>query len=718
MRGPNTIPIACSWLAAAALLWMPAFAAAQSDDDDDLGLDDEFALLEDEAVVELASRHKQDIGMSPSAITVITREDIEASGASTVPDLLRLVPGMDVVIVSPFFIAITSRLFWTYENNLYLVLVDGREANVDLLGQTPWAIQPILLEDIERIEIIRGPGSALYGANAFAGVVSITTRSVPEGTSARAQVTGGEASWHGAGGRVSTRIGDWGLSLSGGIDYTGRFSDPRLKGRDVWKVRGVAEYRFSDTRRLMLDAGASRGSGDLPSGVGTIRGTFDLHVLRLAYDSEDLRAMLYWQHAPVNAGVVEPLEFQGFRLAEFDRIAVDAHTIDAQAQYTIPNFYDPLMIIVGAAVRTNLLSSEQLLDGETFTDLESPRFEEPGIEYWEIRTGAFTHAEWAPADWLTVTAGLRFDYNTETSEFWSPRLAMVFRPVDGHFLRLGAARSFRKPSFLETRAHPNVTFEGSILGDQKGFRDMMSRNVGNPDLDNEELRSFELGYLGRLLDGRLNLSLDVYYSQHRNMNELSVDFVWKSAGQPDFGESSFKFEHVGMKLDIYGWELAVRWSPTRSISLLASWAHREIKVYDPEPELAGFNNNHPKNMFTLGGRFRTDWGLVGGLYVYTRSQFLERGVDNPEGILAGYLEYDQPNVALVLGRLGYRITTWGSLQMEAGVRLFLPVTLFGPSVDSPHIGYHERGGGVTPDGRAYGGDLLRRVISVYLQGSF
>ena len=98
--------------------------------DEEGGIIDEFTLLmEDAMVVESAARHKQEIGMSPSAITVITRQDIEASGATTVPDLLRLVPGMNVVIANPFFTAITTRLFFTDEGNHILVLIDtgGRQ---------------------------------------------------------------------------------------------------------------------------------------------------------------------------------------------------------------------------------------------------------------------------------------------------------------------------------------------------------------------------------------------------------------------------------------------------------------------------------------------------------------------------------------------------------------------------------------------------------------
>lgn len=148
-------------------------------------LEEEFSLLEDEAnIVESAARHVQDIGMSPSAVTILTRADIAASGADNIADLFLLVPGIDIAPDTPALSSVNGRLYWGNENQQFLVLIDGREANDDLIGVTLLNLQPIFLDDIERIEIIRGPGSTLYGANALAGVISITTRSVPQKTSA------------------------------------------------------------------------------------------------------------------------------------------------------------------------------------------------------------------------------------------------------------------------------------------------------------------------------------------------------------------------------------------------------------------------------------------------------------------------------------------------------------------------------------------------------
>jgi len=677
-------------------------------------LEDEFALLEEAAVVESAARHKQEIGMSPSAITVITREDIATSGATTIPDLLRLVPGMDVIVTSALFAQVTSRLYWTNEGQHYLVLVDGREANVELMGFPVWASLPIFLEDIERIEVIRGPGSSLYGANALAGVISITTRGVPKEDSGWVRVSGGEVGAFSAGARATTRTGDWGFSLSGGVDYSGGFSDHRVTGRNSWMVRSVVEYRLSESKRLLLDGGLSYTEGPLTTSMGALDGYTSFRTLRLAYQSDDLRGHLYWMQHPLEYETKSALEYAGILLARPMTWPVDTHSVDGEVQWNLPRFWEPLLLIVGGGGRAAWLDSENSLDAETFTDMTSPRYHELGAQHTEARASAFVHAELAPADWVTVTGGARFDYNTVTDPFISPRLAAVFRPAPGQFIRLGVARSFRKPSYLETGAHMGVVFpEGSpIQGPaQDKFMEFMTRVLGNSDLDNEELLSFEAGYLGRFLDGKLVLGLDLFCNLHTNLIFLDSNIQVTEQGLPDLNTSSFMNENMPIyDMDIIGGELTVRYSPSRNVSLFAAWAHRQVFFR----ETGKSSDENPKNLITLGARFRAEWGLLGSLYAFSRSEFWDRNVGNPAGLLEPLLFDHMENVVLVLAKLGWTLAASGGVELEAGAKLFLPISPFSP----PYFRYREKGGGVTAMGQDYGGDHFRRVITGYLQGTF
>jgi iron complex outermembrane receptor protein len=675
---------------------------------------DEFTLLAEEDVVFTAARHKQEIGMSPSAVTVVTREDIETSGATTFTDLLRLVPGMDVLSISPYFTAITARLYWTNENNHFLVLVDGREANLDSIGQTPWVLQPILLEDIERIEIIRGPGSSLYGANAVAGVVSITTRSLPEKTSGWARVIGGEAGIVQAGARASTRIGDWGFSLSGGGDYAGAFDDARITSKSGWMLRSVIEYHWSEDRRLLLEAAASESTGPIQTAIGNVDSTLQIRTLRLNYKSEDLRSQLVWSWTPNELNMTFPLDYKGVRLARFAPVSPDSHTIDMEIQWTLPRFAESLLVIVGGGARSSWLKSDQFLDADTYPDNTSSSYHQPGVSYWEARAGVFVHAEYTPTDWVTVTGGLRLDYNTETGSFLSPRLATVFRPARGQFVRAGVARAFRKPAFLESGAHFMAEFpdDSPITGDgQELFQEFLTRVIGNSKLGHEELLAFEVGYLGQFLDSMLSVSWDLYYNLHTNVILMDSQIVMdEMTGLPDLEKSSFMFNHISPDLAIIGSELSVRYNFSEHVSLLASWVHREVI----DLETGDVADTSPKNLITLGGRFKTHSGLLGSLYAFSRSEFLDYAVENPAGLLEPTLEQHMDNVLLVLGKLGWQWEYTQGVKIEAGVKLLLPVSPF----SGPLFKHSEKGGGITATGMKYGGQELCRMVTGYLQGSF
>jgi iron complex outermembrane receptor protein len=674
-------------------------------------LEDEFAFLEDAGMVELSSRHRQEIGMSPSAVTVITREDVEASGATTITDLLRLVPGMEVTIVSPAYTSLSSRLHFSNTNNHYQALIDGRDAINELVGQVPWEAEPICLDDVERIEILRGPASSLYGASAFAGVISITTRVVPEKPSASLRMTLGEFGKLELGARGSTRMGNWGFALSGMTDRTDSFVNRNETGRDTWKVRTVAEYRWSDTEKFRIDAAFSEASGGMNSAVGLIDIDFSMRALQLSYESKALRGRLYWTQVPTKISINAPLEFQGIRLANFIPIENDQHTVDAEVQWTLPETMEHLLIMVGGGGRVSFLGSDQLLDGDAYADITSSGYHQPGISHWEGRAGAFIHSEFSPAEFVTITGSLRFDYNTDTNEFLSPRLAAVFKPAAGQYLRAGVGRAFRKPAFIETGIHPLVDFpvESPITGnDRQNFLEFMSRQIGNGSLTNEELTSYEVGYLGLYLDGTLSVGMDLFYNQLRNLVGMESNIVEGDQGLPDLNRSVIRTEHNKSDTDIFGWELVLRYMPSKHLALLASWAHREVL----NAELNLTQDSTPKNLLILGGRFRTESGLVGSLYLFSRSKYTASSIENPAGIMEPTLKMKIDNHMLALGKLGWK---WRieKIEMEAGAKLFLPI-----SFSEPYFQYYEDGGGITPNGTQYGGQRIGRVVTGYLQGTF
>ena len=178
------------WIFWPLLLCGSPLAAAQDDEAPETGeeesLLDEFALLEEEIAVDeisSASKHRQSIFWSPSSVSVYSREQILSSGATNLPDFLRRIPGFDVFETKGAIPFVGARAMTDVSNNSILLLIDGREEMIEVSGFPVWGAIVASLSQIERIEVIRGPGSALYGANAYAGVVIVTTRPLSTGRS-------------------------------------------------------------------------------------------------------------------------------------------------------------------------------------------------------------------------------------------------------------------------------------------------------------------------------------------------------------------------------------------------------------------------------------------------------------------------------------------------------------------------------------------------------
>jgi len=210
--------------------------------------------------VNTVSRSPEPAGLAPAAIFVITRDDIRRSGATMLAEVLRMAPGVHVAQIDSFRWAVGMRGLADRLSRSILVLIDGRPVYNPLFAGTYWEIQDYALNDIDRIEVIRGPGGTLWGANAVNGIISIVTRSAEETQGVLAHGLAGDVE-HGVGTfRYGTTAGDNG-HIRGYLKTFGRGPQFHASGADFddwWKVQGGVrgDWRLEDEQRLTIQGDA------------------------------------------------------------------------------------------------------------------------------------------------------------------------------------------------------------------------------------------------------------------------------------------------------------------------------------------------------------------------------------------------------------------------------------------------------------------------------
>jgi len=261
-------------------------------------LEEEFGLFAAENVVYAAAKREQKITEAPAAISVISDDEIKDSGAIELYDVMRKVPGVDVMTLDPSYTLVGARGFLTEANRYMLVLMDGMVLNDEFFGQAFWTLFPITPADVKRIEVIRGPGSALYGANAYSGVTSIVTKSPKEAKGLYAIATrsvplerdiptlyvtprgGGE-------------VGGFGYRISANKTQVNSWFDPQLRVLDTVRANALIQYEGSGMKGA-VDFGYVDGNVWAFSTLGPFQiPVINPHV-KLSYDYKDAKLLAYW----------------------------------------------------------------------------------------------------------------------------------------------------------------------------------------------------------------------------------------------------------------------------------------------------------------------------------------------------------------------------------------------------------------------------------------
>lgn len=441
--------------------------------------------LEELSMVKVTSvsRRPETLADAAAAIFVISAEDIRRSGATSLPEVLRLAPNLNVQRVNSVDYAISARGFNGFETaNKLLVMVDGRSIYSTLHSGVFWDARDLTLEDIERIEVISGPGGALYGANAMNGVINITTRSARDtlGT-----LVSGAAGTEGAG--IMVRHGS------------------RLGGAGAWRawVRTVShENSYNPAGGDAADAAAGlRGGARLDWTAG-------IHQMTLQGDAFDNTVTINEGYSGIETRVsgrnvlgrwVRPLWNGEFQMqAYYDRFeraepgaVEDNDAWDLSAQQTLARGRHQL--VFGAGYRT-VLSRFAPAPGGAFLDPE---------ELTLTLTNIFVQDQITLTDALTLTLGAKFEDNSFSGEEFLPNARLSWRRPGGDLVWGAISRASRTPNRIER----GLTLPGFLVGG---------------DFQSEKLTAYELGYRAMPLP-RASFSISAFYNVYDDLRTVSVN---------------------------------------------------------------------------------------------------------------------------------------------------------------------------------------------------
>ncbi len=458
-----------------------------------------------------ASRHLEPTQGSPSAIFVLTRDDLLRSGVTTVPDALRLVPGVQVGRVDANKWAVSIRGFNSREANKLLVLVDGRSIYDPLFSGMLWESQDFLLEDIDRIEVIRGPGGTLWGANAFNGVINIITRNAGDTNGTFATLAVGEeeryiaALRHGwatgddQDARVYVKARERDAGFLAAMDPADSLRDIRGGFRWDWARSDTDALRISGD---VFDASAGiRESPILAHRVQHSGHNLLAQWSRRNGDASDWRLQLYYDH----------VDYESIGFTQ------DRDTWDFEFQQSLR----PLprhMIVWGAAYRRVRDHTSSALTG--LVDILPARRDDATEAIFLQDTYSLV------PDRLNLVLGIKYEGTDYADHAWLPNLRLAWTPAEDRTWWAAVSEATRVPSRLEA----DLTFFGTIrIGDE---------------VQAEKVRAYEAGHR-RLLAPELWYDVAVFY------NEYS-DLIATEAGGT---LQNRMYGHTR------GAEVAVRWEP-------------------------------------------------------------------------------------------------------------------------------------------------------------
>jgi iron complex outermembrane receptor protein len=553
------------------------------------------------------SKREQKLADAPAAIFVITQEDIHNAGVHNVPDALRLAPGIEVARIDENKWAISARGFNGRFTNKLLVLIDGRSVYTPMFSGVYWNIQDVLLEDVDRIEVIRGPGATLWGANAVNGVINIITKEAKDTQGGLLTAGGGNELQGFAATRYGGKIGA-GTYYRAYSKYFNWASSTDETGRDAFdnwdSFRGGfridSTINHTDSFTLQGDSYHGTYGETLTGPLLTAPYTTTFRNPDNTFSGGNVLAR--WNHELSRSRISLQTYFDRTNDGANALLIDHRNTYDFDFQHDI-RAGEKNELIWGAGYRSTADST----DASNYVSLN------PASRQWGLFS-AFTQDEFAMFQQrLRVTVGSKFEHNGFTGFEMEPNARFLWTMSKTQSVWGAISRAVRTPA----RTEQDMTLDALAIPPSAatGGLPVMATVLGSRNFKSEDLIAYEGGY--RVKPTRtLSADFAMFYNSYSNLLSAEPQAPFVNAGpQGIFIEAPLVAANK-MGGSTYGTELFTEWKPISKWKLSGSYSflhmniHRNADSLDTvSPNPAGASPQHQyylRSSLDLPKRFEQD----------------------------------------------------------------------------------------------------------------
>ena len=541
------------------------------------------------------SKRTQKVADAAAAIFVITQEDIRRSGANSIPEALRLVPGLQVARIDQNKWAIGSRGFNGRFDNKLLVLIDGRSVYTPLFSGVYWNVQDVMLEDVDRIEVIRGPGATLWGANAVNGVINVITKKAKSTQSAVVTAGAGTEERAAGGVRYGGKVGDnsyfraytkyfnWGPSAypSGMTAHDGWDA---LRGgfRADWAPAGANSFTLQgDIYRSRFNETLTVGSLSAP-----YSNTFPNDG---KYSGGNILGR--WNHTSEGSSMSLQMYYDNTTITDHSLFGDHQNVFDIDFQHGF-HAGDSQQFVWGLGYRSirdkNDPSFTVSLDPNRVTLNQFSAFLQDEISLVDNR--------------LLITLGSKFERNKFTGIEIEPNARLLWNLTPNQSIWTAVSRAIRTPALTEEGLRLNSAVIPPGTPSNPAPLPAVVAVFGSHQFNSEDLLAYEVGYRAQVTSN-LTFDLATFYNNYTNLRsaEPGTPFVEGSPAPTDIvipfvAANKMSGGTYGVEL-FADWKLIPKWRLAGSYSYLQMNIHKNSDSLDPTPDNP--NGSSPRHQWYL-----------------------------------------------------------------------------------------------------------------------